>query len=179
MRFVALTCPVCGSRLTVSSNAPARVTCPNCLTSMANPSKSDEIEPVPVIPVEQASSSDRKIIAILLAVTAILVFASAVATFRSNEIWFSGALAAIASLSVLVSAVLFSRETGTKWNVAQAPVSRQGPPLEYESRAPQQGPTPSKLMIGCGVISAILLMIFGILFLLFGACAISIFKGGF
>lgn len=179
MRFIALTCPGCGYRFTVSSNAPAMVTCPNCLTSMANPSKGAEIEPVPVIPVEQASSSDRKIAASLLALLGILVFAGAIAMLRSTTISFSGVLAIIASFSVLASAVLFSRKSGVRPNAGEGPVLRRGSSLEYEPRAPQQGPTPSKLAIGFGVIFLVLLIIFGILFLLFGACAISIFKDGF
>lgn len=149
MRFIALTCPGCGYRFTVSSSAPMRITCPNCLTSMTNPSKGDEIEPQPVIPVEQVSSSDRKVTTILLAFVGIMAFAGALAILRPAAIWFSGVLAFIAAGSVLAAAVSFSREK------------------EVESN------------FGCGVIPLVILIVLGILFLLFGACALTIFKSGF
>lgn len=149
MRFIALTCPGCSCRLTVSSNAPATVTCPNCLSSMANPSKGDEIEPIPVIPVEQASSSDRKVTTILLAFVGIMTFAGALAILRPAAIWFSGVLALIAAGSVLAAAVSFFREK------------------EVESN------------IGCGIVPLVILIVLGVLFLLFGACALTIFRSGF
>jgi len=125
------------------------VTCPNCLSSMANPSKCDEIEPIPVIPVEQASSSDRKVTTILLAFVGIMTFAGALAILRPAAIWFSGVLALIAAGSVLAAAVSFSREKEVKAN------------------------------IGCGIVPLVILIVLGILFLLFGACALTIFRSGF
>ena len=144
-----LTCRGCGYRFTVSSNAPVRITCPSCLTSMDNPHQAEGIEPVPVIPVEQASSSDRKVSTILLAFVGIMTFAGAIAILRPAAIWFSGVLALIAAGSVLAAAVSFSREKEVGSN------------------------------IGCGVIPLVILIVLGILFLLFGACALTIFKSGF
>ena len=52
-----LICPTCGRALTVSDNAPARLTCPNCLARLQNP-RAGQARPLPVIPVDQEATAD-------------------------------------------------------------------------------------------------------------------------
>ncbi len=64
MNFIALVCPRCGRRLTVSANAPRLITCPNCLGRIENPGPPPEMEPIasqpplPVMPLEHEASRD-------------------------------------------------------------------------------------------------------------------------
>jgi hypothetical protein len=52
-----LFCPTCGRALTVSDNAPAQLTCPNCLARLHNPT-AGQVRPLPVIPVDQEAQFD-------------------------------------------------------------------------------------------------------------------------
>ena len=54
---IRLICPTCGCALTVSDHAPAQLTCPNCLARVTNP-MAGEVQPLPVIPVDQEASAD-------------------------------------------------------------------------------------------------------------------------
>jgi hypothetical protein len=47
-----LACPTCGSTLTVSDNAPAKLVCPRCLRHVENPHANDLRRPLPVMPLE-------------------------------------------------------------------------------------------------------------------------------
>jgi hypothetical protein len=52
-----LNCPSCGRWLTVSDNAPLKLTCPNCLGRIVNPT-AGQVKPLPVIPVDQQVATD-------------------------------------------------------------------------------------------------------------------------
>lgn len=171
MKFISLTCPVCSSRLTVSSNAPARVSCPICLSSMPNPSSGDDIEPVPVIPVEQAASSDRKIAAGLLVLLGILVLLGAAVVFRSSTMpELPIVLVIIAAFSLFRGFVLFKREqAGVPGSTAPGGrVQRHDNVLSYESSSQSAGF--SGVTEGCGIVS---LVVLGVILLLFGVCAVG------
>lgn len=171
MRFISLTCPICNSRFTVSSNAPARVSCPICLSSMPNPSSGEDIEPVPVIPVEQASSSDRKIAAGLLVLLGILVLLGAAVVVRSSAMpQLPIVLVIIAAFLLFRGIVLLKREQAGVPDTA-APggrVQRRTDVLSYESSSQSAGF--SEVTKGCGIVS---LVVLGVILLLFGVCAVG------
>ena len=52
-----LICPSCGRALTVSDNAPAKLTCPNCLGKLINP-MAGQVRPMKVIPVDEQVARD-------------------------------------------------------------------------------------------------------------------------
>src|SRR4051794_1680208 len=61
-----LTCPNCGTRLTVSPAAPRRLTCPRCLGKIENPASAGAAAPMPalpmrVIPIEEQFDRDRSL----------------------------------------------------------------------------------------------------------------------
>ena len=171
MRFISLTCPICRSRFTVSSNAPARVSCPICLTSMPNPSSGDGIEPVPVIPLEQVSSSDRRIGGGLLVILGILVLLGAAVVLRSSTMpQLPIVLVITAAFSLIWGFVLFKRENASVLN-STAPrdrVQRGTGVLSYESSSQPSGF--SVISKGCGIVS---LVVLGVILLLFGVCAVG------
>jgi hypothetical protein len=55
-----LTCPSCGTRLTVSPSAPRRLTCPRCLAPVENPAAGQRA-PLPVIPLDEQVQRDTRI----------------------------------------------------------------------------------------------------------------------
>lgn len=173
MRFISLTCPICRSCFTVSSNAPARVSCPICLTSMPNPSSGDGIEPVPVIPVEQASSSDQRIGAGLLIVLGILVLLGAAVVLRSSAMpQLPIVLVIFAAFSLIWGIVLFKRENagGSASPTSVEGKKRLGKVLSYESSiGPAGSDAFSEVAKGCGIV---LLILLGLILLLFGTCAL-------
>jgi len=50
MNFIALVCPRCRRRLTVSASAPRLLTCPGCLGRIENPGPPPAMEPIAPVP---------------------------------------------------------------------------------------------------------------------------------
>jgi hypothetical protein len=61
MIMARITCPRCGNALTVSENAPPRVSCPRCLAPLVNPaSPASGVRPVPVLPLDMQVERDTR-----------------------------------------------------------------------------------------------------------------------
>jgi hypothetical protein len=61
MVVARITCPQCGNTLTVSENAPPRVSCPRCLAPLLNPaSPASGVRPVPVLPLDSQVERDTR-----------------------------------------------------------------------------------------------------------------------
>lgn len=138
---------------------------------MPNPSSGEDTEPVPVIPVEQAASSDRKIGASLLILLGILVLLGAAVVVRSSAMpQVPIILVIIAAFSLIRGIVLFKREqAGVPDSTAPGGrVQRRNNVLSYESSSQSAGF--SGVTKGCGIVS---LVVLGVILLLFGVCAVG------
>lgn len=80
MLAARVTCPSCGTTLTVSENAPPRVTCPRCLAMVVNPASLESVGPRPVLPLDDQVARDAKVstaaVIALLAVMGTALFVS-------------------------------------------------------------------------------------------------------
>ena len=83
MNAILLICPQCGRRLTVSSNAPARLTCPSCLSRIENPTAANSPPPLPVIPLEYEVHQDHAASTVVIIVLASMI-AAGLAYFAIN-----------------------------------------------------------------------------------------------
>lgn len=170
MSFIAVKCPGCGYRCKVSANAPARITCGNCLTSIET-GNIDHAEPIPVIPLAQATGFDGKAnAALLLLLGALLIVGAASAIFAGNSPEWCIVLAAIAIIAVIMSAVLLIRQQLHRTpEVPHDPTPWRGGTLSYQSPIQSRRRSPLfGIAIGFGIV---LLILLGVAFLILGTCA--------
>lgn len=81
MTFATVACPSCGTRITVSGNAPPRLRCPRCFGVVERPEAHEAIGgqgvpppiPVPVIPLDRQVSSDSSVSRSVLIVVGLLI----------------------------------------------------------------------------------------------------------
>lgn len=175
MSFIALKCPGCGYRCKVSANAPAWITCGNCLTSIETGNIAHD-GPVPVIPLARATRFDGKTIAwLLLAAGALLIVGAAVAVFALDSSAWSITLT-ILGIVAIISASLFVREQPHRTpEISQDPTPWRGGTLSYQSPMhprPRSLPSPQSLLlnIAIGMVFGFLIFL-GIGLLILGVCS--------
>lgn len=89
MTTIALICPSCGRRLTVTERAPMVLTCPNCLARMARPTEPLPLAPLhqtplPVIPLEYEAQRDSTASGVAVGIIIVLI-AAGIAYFLFNR----------------------------------------------------------------------------------------------
>ena len=87
MLAARITCPRCGTELTVTENAPPSVTCPVCLSALVNPASplSGVPRPVPVIPLDRQVERDTRWVSYLVyGLLALLALAAILTLGRGN-----------------------------------------------------------------------------------------------
>lgn len=169
MSFIPVKCPGCGYRCKVSANAPARITCGNCLTSIET-GNIDHEGPVSVIPLDRVAGVDRKMITGLLLLSGgTLIGGSALAIFAGNSAVWCIILAAVAIVIGVVCGILLIRQLPRRAPVISPdPTPWRGGTLSYRSSIQPRRPSPlASVAIGLGIAILILL---GIAFLLLGTC---------
>jgi hypothetical protein len=88
MLAARITCPQCGTQLTVTEQAPPQVTCPRCLAALTNPaSPLSGARPVPVIPLDEQVGRDEKAVNwMVYGMVALLLVAVALTLARGNGV---------------------------------------------------------------------------------------------
>jgi hypothetical protein len=99
-----LTCPTCGSILTVSDNAPAQVTCPRCLQQVATSQGEDSVRPLAVLPLQREADVDETASAGASVAVAVLLGIGACALFVAGRP--ASGLFVIAVIFVIVMALV-------------------------------------------------------------------------
>jgi hypothetical protein len=87
MLAARITCPRCGQQLTVTENAPPRVTCPVCLAALVNPASphSGVPRPVPVIPLDRQVARDTRWVTWLIYALLALLASMAIITMAQGD----------------------------------------------------------------------------------------------
>ena len=139
MLAVRIICPRCGQSLTVSAQAPPRVSCPRCLAALVNPASpaSGVPRPVPVLPLDRQIERDTRLGGWLFAGTLALMSVAAFFTFvmgNGRDGWF--VLLLIGGLATVVYFVGTARA-----DAAPAP-AREPPPMPDTSPGSTPPPMP-------------------------------------
>jgi len=175
MSFIALKCPGCGYRCKVCANAPARITCGNCLTSIEI-GNIDHAGAVPVIPLSRATRLDGKTIAwLLLGAGAFLMVGAGIAVFALDSPAWSITLTII-GIAAIISASLFVREQPHRTlEISHDPTPWRGGTLSYQSPMqprPRSLPSPQSLLLNIAIAMVfVFLILLGIGLLILGVCA--------
>ena len=111
MKFNTVVCPACLQALTVSENAPPKLTCPKCLAPLENPlGRGAHNPPIPVIPISQQTASDGRGATAALFVLIPILLCGIIVAFMSPEVG-SGLLIIIVITFGLVAYILVVAET--------------------------------------------------------------------
>lgn len=89
MLVTRITCTRCGQALTVTENAPPRVTCPNCLAALENPASRESgapPPPLPVLPLDTQVERDRRGVTFLAYGLIFLLLAGTFVTFMGGGV---------------------------------------------------------------------------------------------
>src|SRR5437870_4357930 len=109
--MIRLKCPTCGLEWNVHENSPASVTCPRCLTAVANPGGQPlgRAGPLPVLPPDHEVKRDEQFtsIGVWLILTilgiGILVFFVRRTTWGTGEILFAMAVPIVALVAGFIA----------------------------------------------------------------------------
>jgi len=103
MTFATIVCPTCGTRITVSGNAPPRLRCPKCFGVVERPEAREAQVPVPVIPLDRQVTSDSTAVRTMLIVAAIFIVLGLAFVLIANGVRGSGGFLV---LSLVIAGVL-------------------------------------------------------------------------
>ena len=144
MKSITVICPTCSRALTVSNEAPPKLTCPACLASVDNPEEFAAKVAIPVIPMERQMHSDGRTATVLVIVLLPLLLLGIWAAVLSPELRSSiQVLGLIVVIFGIIAYVLVVAQTGHTHRRA-AHLSHAG--LDQEETPDDAKPTPGPIL---------------------------------
>jgi hypothetical protein len=129
-----LQCPVCQSHLTVTVNAPTRLTCPRCLSPLVNTLAAEALSPQRVLPVEAQISHDNTLLRGVLALIAVAAFVGTLAEIDDNPGLAVTFILLSASTLIVMFTVMPAKIPVQIREVAEGSTYGDGSVLSYRSR---------------------------------------------